>query len=359
MFTATYRWAEEFFGVDLGEDVFMTPASGITWAKIRNHGRVSRVIPLPLSNTSAAKHMRISAAISIAGWSLARYIFQPTYLLQCNELSDLLADLADDDPLRQNYLRSVLLPVLPSKQKANGRRRIEQFVLEVFACVSPVLPDRQHEALKSSLETMCKEVCGQWMRLQLLDEKIEPNFDAYDEEDWRPVSLPSSDGSTDVDAEKAVAPAGTAVGDEATNESAIVDGDSCDGVSDIEDIAAVLWPSFLSFHNGESELLTEGFVLTKDQVRPAYGEEKAALLQGIHRAARQISRKDRTRSFATSVAGTEEVRSLVKDFLPSESDGPSVEPSAPASASGDPVGAEANTETDPDPNREEPSSTVT
>ncbi|KAK9772499.1 hypothetical protein SCAR479_10872 [Seiridium cardinale] len=316
MFTMAYKWAENLFVDDLEESAFVTPSSGTIWAKIRNHGRVNRIIPLPLSNTREAKQMRISAVLAILAWSLAQYIFQPTYLLQCNELSDLLAGLADDDPVRENYLRSVLLPVLPSKQKANGKKRIEQVVVEVYAAVSPVLPNGRHEEFRSSLESICKQVCGQWMRLQLLDEKIEPSFDAYDDEDWKLLSLPAFDGN---DTETAAAEAGT-VADDAATESAIAEDDRYQGVGDIEDIAAVLWPSFLSFRGGESELLTEGFVLNKAQVKPAYNEEKAALLQGIHRAARQISRKDRTKSFVTNG----EDMGVVKSFLPTESDEQSV-----------------------------------
>lgn len=308
MFSLAYNWAENLFSADLEEKVFVTPASGTIWAKIRNHGRVNRIIPLPLSNTREAKQMRICAVLAIVAWSLAQYIFQPTYLLQCNELSDLLAGLADDDPVREHYLRSVLLPVSPSKQKSNGKKRIEQVVVEVFASVSPVLPNSKHDEFRSSLETMCKQICGQWMRLQLLEEKIEPSFDAYDDEDWKLLQLPFFG---DANAEP--------VDEGAATESAIADDDRYKPVGDIEDIAAVLWPSFLSFRGGESELVTEGFVLNKAQVKPAYNEEKAALLQGIHRAARQISRKDRTKSFVTNG----EDMSAVKSFLPLESEEPS------------------------------------
>ncbi|KAH8681741.1 hypothetical protein BX600DRAFT_505395 [Xylariales sp. PMI_506] len=290
IYNAVYKWAEEVFSDDL-EDTIFHSSSAPSWNKLKNHGRVNRIIPLPLSNTPEAKQMRIAAVMAVVAWSFAQYIFQPTYLLQCNELSDLLAGLADDDPVRENYLRSVLLPIHPSKQKTNGKKRIEQAVADVFACVSPVLPELKKEVFRSSLEKMCKQVCGQWMRLQLLDEKIEPCFDAYDEEDWKLQPLPALDDS------KGDSHASSSGYQDTSTESAVTDEQ---GLHDLEDIAAVLWPSFLSFRGGESELLTEGFVLNKGQTKAAYSEEKAALLQGIHRAARQITRKDRTKSFATT-----------------------------------------------------------
>ncbi|KAI0127205.1 hypothetical protein BJ170DRAFT_595083 [Xylariales sp. AK1849] len=319
MFTLAYKWAEGLFTDDLDQGVFVASSSA-HWAKIRNHNRVNRIIPLPLSNSPEAKQMRIAAILAILAWSFARYIFQPSYLLQCNELSDLLSGLADDEPARETYLRSVLLPVLPSKQKANGKKRIEQVVLDVFACVKPVLAEGKQAALRVSLENMCKQVCGQWMRLQLLEEKIEPSFDAYDDEDWKLLQLPFFDDATPGDAtnggpeEAGDDPEDAAANPECSGNNSSDSAMTDDSISDIEDIAAIVWPSFLSFRGGESELLTEGFVLDKSQVKVAYHEEKAALLQGIHRAARQITRRDRTKSFATN---GEEV-AQAKAFLPPE-----------------------------------------
>jgi hypothetical protein len=162
----------------------------------------------------------------------------------------------------------------------------------------------------------------------LLEEKIEPSFDAYDDEDWRLLHLPCfgasskeqaqgdspeasdeiPDGSSDNSEGTGDDPYSS--GDNSAAESAITDDH---GVGDIDNIAAVLWPSFLSSRAGESELLTEGFVLSKTQVKAAYDEERAGMLQGVHRAARQMARKDRAKSFATT--GGDELGSL-RSFLP-------------------------------------------
>ncbi|KAK8058847.1 hypothetical protein PG994_009295 [Apiospora phragmitis] len=293
MFTAAYTWALELFAGDLDPAAFSAALSNDKWAPLRTHPRVSRMIPLPLSNSAEAKRMRVAALVGILGWVCAQHIFQPTYLLQCNELCGVLASLADDDHGRETYLRS----------------RIQQAVFDILACVAPLLPKARQEEVKSSLEAVCKHICGQWMRLQLLEEKIEPSFDAYDNNDWRLIELPDFGGSS------AAAPqphdstegGGSSSSGESTGTCAVAE----EGISDIEDIAAVLWPSFLSSRDGESELLTEGVVIAKGQTRAAYHEEKAGLLLGFHRAARQIARKDRTKSFAT--AGEE--MHAAKDFL--------------------------------------------
>ncbi|KAK7953480.1 hypothetical protein PG988_014174 [Apiospora saccharicola] len=283
---------------------------GEKWAPLRTHPRVSRMIPLPLSNSGSAKQMRTAALVGILGWACAQHLFQPTYLLQCNELCGVLASLADDDHARETYLRSVLLPVSPSRQKENGKKRIQQAVFDVLACVAPLLPKQRQEEVKSSLEAVCKHICGQWMRLQLLEEKIEPSFDAYDGDDWKLIELPVFSGTsaaTSTPQPQDSADGGGGSSGESTGTCAVAE----EGITDIEDIAAVLWPSFLSSREGESELLTEGIVVAKSQTRAAYHEEKAGLLLGFHRAARQIARKDRTKSFAT--AGEE--MNGAKDFL--------------------------------------------
>ncbi|KAK8111983.1 uncharacterized protein PG998_008440 [Apiospora kogelbergensis] len=318
MFTAAYTWASELFAADLDPAAFSGASSGEKWAPLRTHPRVSRLIPLPISNSAEAKRMRVAALVGVLGWTCAQHMFQPTYLLQCNELCGVLASLADDDHDRETYLRSVLLPVSPSRQKENGKKRIQQAVFDVLACVAPLLPKARQEEVKSSLEAVCKHICGQWMRLQLLEEKIEPSFDAYDGDDWKIIELPAFDGSTDATSShqqdnEARGGGGSSSG-ESTGTCAVAE-----GITDIDDIAAVLWPSFLSSRDGESELLTEGFVVAKAQTQQAHHEEKAGLLLGFHRAARQIARKDRTKSFATTPGVGEEAP---KDFLrPGSGDG--------------------------------------
>ncbi|KAK8136790.1 hypothetical protein PG984_004730 [Apiospora sp. TS-2023a] len=313
MFSAAFTWALELFAGDLDPAAFSAALSGEKWAPLRTHPRVSRMIPLPLSNSGSAKQMRTAALVGILGWACAQHIFQPTYLLQCNELCGVLASLADDDHARETYLRSVLLPVSPSRQKENGKKRIQQAVFDVLACVGPLLPKQRQEEVKSSLETVVKHICGQWMRLQLLEEKIEPSFDAYDGDDWKLIELPVFSGTSA--APQTPQPQDSADGGSGGGSSSGESTGTCavaeEGITDIEDIAAVLWPSFLSSREGESELLTEGIVVAKSQTRAAYHEEKAGLLLGFHRAARQIARKDRTKSFAT--AGEE--MNGAKDFL--------------------------------------------
>ncbi|KAK7967549.1 uncharacterized protein PG986_001826 [Apiospora aurea] len=313
MFTAAYTWALELFAGDLDPAAFSGALSGEKWAPLRTHPRVSRLIPLPLSNSAKAKRMRVAALVGILGWVCAQHLFQPTYLLQCNELCGVLASLADDNHGRETYLRSVLLPVSPSRQKENGKKRIQQAVFDILACVAPLLPKSRQEDVKSSLEAVCKHICGQWMRLQLLEEKIEPSFDAYDGDDWKLIELPVFGGSVaappphDNNADGGGGGGGSSSG-ESVGTCAVAE----EGIGDIEDIAAVLWPSFLSSRDGASELLTEGVVIAKAQTRAAYHEEKAGLLLGYHRAARQVARKDRTKSFATAAG---EDMSGAKDFL--------------------------------------------
>ncbi|KAI0593779.1 hypothetical protein F4775DRAFT_487475 [Biscogniauxia sp. FL1348] len=271
IFESAYRFAELNVGKDLEQSVLANPS---LWDKLQNHGQVKRVIPMPMSNTAEAKKMRVAAVMAILGSLLSRYIFQPTYHLEdSTELSDLMSDLANYDPAREGYLRAVLLEVLPERQKLNSKLRVEKVVDEVLACIEPLLPGGKQKAARASLEAACSQVCSQWMQLQKLEDRIEPSYEAtYDEEEWKLLPLPATDDDSN----------GT---DHA--------------VGDIGDIVTVAWPSFLSlWAGGEPEVVAEGFVLTKDQMRRAREEESALLWQGTRRA-RRNSRRSRARSFTT------------------------------------------------------------
>ncbi|KAI1506332.1 hypothetical protein F5X99DRAFT_49 [Biscogniauxia marginata] len=290
IFESAYGFAEVNVGRDLEQAVLANPS---LWDKLQNHAQVKRVIPMPMSNTCEAKKMRVAAVLAIFGSLLSKYIFQPTYHLEeSTELSELMSDLANYDPTREGYLRAVLLDVLPERQKLNSRLRVERVVEEVLACIEPLLTaGGKHNTTRASLETVCSQVCTQWMQLQKLEDKIEPSYEAtYDEEEWKMLPLHNPN-------------------DHNNNYH-----DNNDDVpqpnGDIGDIVTVAWPSFLSLWDGEPEVVAKGFVLTKDQMRHAREEENALLWQGTRRA-RRNSRRSRARSF-TTVADDDNRRS----FLP-------------------------------------------
>jgi F0F1-type ATP synthase gamma subunit len=113
LYKLTYTLIQGCLTEDLRQAMLIYPKK---WNQIHNHSVVHRIIPLPQSNSATAKHMQVAAILAICADTLSHYIFQPSYLLQTsNDLSDLMADLSETDLLRERYLRSMLLSVLPEK----------------------------------------------------------------------------------------------------------------------------------------------------------------------------------------------------------------------------------------------------
>ncbi|GAA3332244.1 hypothetical protein GCM10020331_091690 [Ectobacillus funiculus] len=74
-------------------------------------------VPLPASNSLAAKQMRVVAGLIIFGEALAEHIFRPTHITHGRELDEVLAHLGTQNPLQEMYVRSALLKVLPDRQQ--------------------------------------------------------------------------------------------------------------------------------------------------------------------------------------------------------------------------------------------------
>lgn len=120
MFKLVHGLVVDFFGHDLENSAFQDHAN---WEILRNHDLLKRIVPLPLSNTTAAKDMRVAALIGICAESMSRHIFQSTYLLDGNQLHELVDALQSNDWHQGSYLRSVLLRSLVKEQKNNSVTR--------------------------------------------------------------------------------------------------------------------------------------------------------------------------------------------------------------------------------------------
>jgi hypothetical protein len=70
MFKIVHGLVVEFFGHDLESSAFQDQAN---WKSFRNHDLLKRIVPLPLSNTAAAKDVRVAGLIGIC--AEAMYMF--------------------------------------------------------------------------------------------------------------------------------------------------------------------------------------------------------------------------------------------------------------------------------------------
>lgn len=293
-------------------------------------------IPLPQSNTAAAKGMRISAVLAILSRALHRHIFRPNYLLEDDDepLLKFLRALEDDDPAREAHFRATMLAMMPERQLEQAARRVKTVVREVSWVVQHLLTALQFEAFCTGLEAACRLACEQWMRIQVANMKIEPYFGPpYDDYDWQVLDLPEfaeaieNDKAVETDEEvpptsiderlesalaeaskvpipasiRTVSAAGTLPGDKllvndtdnGSLHSAHEHEDEFEGEVDPDEILLVVWPSMCCVENGELMSITQGLVISKEQARPALDESRPPRPKLI---ARPGSRRARTMS---------------------------------------------------------------
>lgn len=235
----------------------------------------TRHIPLPRTNTPAAKQMRIAVTLSLLSRSLHTHIFRPSYLTATSHPEDplpqILHTIALANPSHEEHTRATLLAMLPAeKQRTFGAKRVGAVVREVSYAVQHLLTALQYEAFCTGLEQVCKLACAQWMRIQLGKMRVEPYFGPpFGEFDWQVLPLPVFEGGGERD--DLVVEVGRPVedgrvgghGEGAVREDAEVGPD---------DIMLVVWPSMCIVENGELESITQGLVISKDQVRAATDE---------------------------------------------------------------------------------------
>ncbi|KAK3688724.1 hypothetical protein B0T22DRAFT_498744 [Podospora appendiculata] len=318
IWTTIVTLVEGTFRPDIDENILADPSC---WTNLRNSPYLKHAtqlaIPLPQSNTPAAKGMRISAVLAILSRALHRHVFRPVYLLDDDDenLVKFLRALEDEDPSREAHMRSTLLCMMPERQVEQGARRVKTVVREVSWLVQHLLSALQFEAFCSGLEAACKLACEQWMRIQQAHMKVEPYFGPpYDDFDWQVLELPEfteaamneeglsrrlggtpvDDGASHPDDAVMDGPLETVEAMDVASNSAAGDADAAfvqedgghvpgmgeeeemeEGEIDPEEILLVVWPSMCSVENGDLMSITQGLVISKEQARPALEEVRS------------------------------------------------------------------------------------
>lgn len=320
IWTTIVTLVEGTFRPDIDEQILSDPSC---WTNLRNSPYLKHAtqlqIPLPQSNTPAAKGMRISAVLAVLSRAMHKHLFRPVYLLDDDDenLVKFLRALEDEDPTREAHMRATLVAMMPERQVEQGARRVKMVVREVSWLVQHLLGALQFEAFCSGLEAACRLACEQWMRIQLAQMKIEPYFGPpYDDFDWQVLELPEFAEAAERDAgvphttddtddavvddrletvEATEAPssesakgaadaADNAGGGGGSSSSGVLrddatshnpDDEMMDGEIDPDEILLVVWPSMCAVENGELMSITQGLVISKEQARPALEEQRS------------------------------------------------------------------------------------
>ncbi|KLP00974.1 uncharacterized protein Y057_14797 [Fusarium fujikuroi] len=259
---------ESSIGIALDE-ACLTDAA--VWGRLRNHASIQRTIPLPASNSPAAKQMRVAAGLRIYSMALADHVFRSTYLTQNSDFEDVLRDLETEDPMHEAFTRAVLLKIQPARQARNREARAKMVADQVSDAIADLVPSSQKETLKARLYQVSLEACKAWLIVQQLLEPVRPVFSLRMPEDW--VPLPSLEsqrnsktGLSGVAREPLVTRAENQGQPRAKSQPI-----------EIDDIMQVIWPAFYvpsSQHEDDvgdqvPELVHRGHVITRSQGREA------------------------------------------------------------------------------------------
>jgi hypothetical protein len=271
MFKLVHSLIVEFFGHDLENPAFQDQT---TWENLRNHDLLKRIVPLPLSNTTSAKDMRVAALIGICAEAMSRHIFQSTYLLDGSQLHELIDALQSYDWNQGSYLRSVLLRSLITEQKENSLKRTKRLVAEVLKLTKPLLSAKRQVLFEDALLGVCKKITEQWMQFQELEAAVEPDFELNDDAgDWKLFLSPKRAMNNNVEF------------------SQDPDPKKAEAKLSMMQTNFVVWPAFFISEAGELELLQPGFALSEEQMQPAKSEENAISSRRARQEARRTNRR--------------------------------------------------------------------
>jgi hypothetical protein len=232
-------------------------------------------VPLPPSNTNAAKEMRLAVFMGILARELAELIFQPCYIsLNEPDIRDTLLEVAMVDSNKESYYRALLLSMGSSKQKAVLEERKKTFLQNVGSNLFDLLPAAQYNELRQILAMVVEKACETWKLFQYSRNRYELDFDLLEwGGEWDPFPFQSN--------------------------SNLGQGWSPNG--DPDEPVLTIFPRICRVGNGECSPLNFGTVLTRYQCSGAERELKKE--PSSPRAPRATSDRQRTRGMSISLGG--------------------------------------------------------
>ncbi|KAJ4993160.1 MEI5 protein [Stagonosporopsis vannaccii] len=174
LWTAAKVLVDNFFGRELPDIILKND-----WSGLRDNDVFKHQIPLPQSNTDAARGMRAAVVLGALARLIDKFIFQPTYLLdEQSGLREVLLHEAAFDPVKERYTRGILLSMSPDEQVANSESVQHVVVEELLDTVNvkALLTPQTFDSFPEALSAFVRQFQEEWKIVQRGKQKLEPGF---------------------------------------------------------------------------------------------------------------------------------------------------------------------------------------
>lgn len=305
--------AGKYSGVNLPDEIL---ADGRLWAAISEHNSNGADIPLPRSNSTCGKRMRVAVVVSILGDELHKHVFRPTYLPNnATGFHRMLMTLATSHPVVESHLRSVLLRATEMQARDAGDAVDTSAAKSILGHLSPMIPEHKQGEFQADVQQLCKTALETWQLIETLEDHIDPELGQNRQSklkcEWMPLRFkdpppPPSSASPSNQKTNGTAAPGPAQPKKAPASAAQQPREG--PATDLKN-GTVVWPAFYNLSATPPCTLAEGFVLPPSLMKAAEEEEQrsasasAAVPATPHRAAREQERNVITKRRRPSVVG--------------------------------------------------------
>ncbi|KAI9929493.1 hypothetical protein MW887_000966 [Aspergillus wentii] len=175
------------FSVDLPQDSLQQARS--SWNKLRKCNlALEHHIPLPCSNTQAAKRMRLAMVLALLAREIDSHIFQPTQMVSGNpQIRKCLVDLAMVDAEKESFYRAISHAIDPpaGMREANMSNAVNR----VAAYMDGLFTDELQTKFRQSLEKIVRQAVQIWQLIQRGRRKYESDFEPplTEQDEWYPL----------------------------------------------------------------------------------------------------------------------------------------------------------------------------
>ncbi|OQN95382.1 hypothetical protein B0A48_18617 [Cryoendolithus antarcticus] len=155
------------------------------WSRLKPISHSIKSLPVPHSNTIAAKQMRCIIIPASLARAFAEYLFHPTYLLRRDSgTRDMLIRQARADSAEESVVRASIQALLPSEQEGILSEQINEFCDDSMALVGGLLAPSEQPKFRDLLEDLAENASEAWRELCCFTEAVEPRFDVIHYDDW-------------------------------------------------------------------------------------------------------------------------------------------------------------------------------